>query len=105
MEDLTKALPFPPLRIGGKAGGDGDLLSGGDAAVIRRFPIAACFLGAGCASTQLNYNTADLASSLSSLASKTQDPLQSRAGHRRAGIVPSEVTISTPYRRYNHQCR
>ena len=34
---------------------------------LRLISIAVCLLVCGCASTQLNYNTADLASSLNSL--------------------------------------
>jgi hypothetical protein len=55
--------------------------------------VAACFLGAGCASTQLNYNTADLASSLSSLA-KTQILYNLAQAISDPEFVPSQVTIS-----------
>jgi hypothetical protein len=62
--------------------------------VIRRLIcVAACFLGAGCASTQLNYNTADLASSLSSLA-KTQILYNLAQAITDPEFVPSQVTIS-----------
>jgi hypothetical protein len=40
---------------------------GGIGTVRRLACIAVCFLGSGCASSQLNYNAADLASSLNSL--------------------------------------
>src|SRR4051812_38514504 len=59
----------------------------------RLFGVAACFLGVGCASTQLNYNTADLASSLSSLA-KTQILFNLAQTITDPEFVPSQVTIS-----------
>jgi hypothetical protein len=59
----------------------------------RLIGVAACFLGAGCASTQLNYNTADLASSLSSLA-KTQILYNLAQAITDPEFVPSQVTIS-----------
>ena len=34
---------------------------------LRLISIAACLMACGCSSTQLNYNTADLASSFNSL--------------------------------------
>lgn len=55
--------------------------------------IAASFLGAGCASTQLNYNAADLASSLNSL-SKRQIFFNLDQAINDPEFVPSQVTIS-----------
>lgn len=59
----------------------------------RLFCVAACFLASACASTQLNYNTADLASSLSSLA-KTQILYNLAQATTDPEFVPSQVTIS-----------
>jgi len=62
--------------------------------VIRRLICAAvCLLGSGCASTQLNHNTADLASSLSSL-EKTQILYNLAQAITDPEFVPSQVTIS-----------
>jgi len=55
--------------------------------------VVACLLGGGCASTQLNYNTADLASSLSSL-TKTQILYNLAQAVSDPEFVPSQVTIS-----------
>jgi hypothetical protein len=55
--------------------------------------IAVCLLSSACASTQLNYNTADLASSLSSLA-KTQILYNLAQAISDPEFVPSQVTIS-----------
>lgn len=55
--------------------------------------LAACLLGCGCASTQLNQNTADLASSLSSLA-KSQILYNLAQAIADPEFVPSQVTIS-----------
>jgi hypothetical protein len=61
---------------------------------IRRLVcIAVCFLGSGCASTQLNYNAADLASSLSSL-TKRQIFFNLAQALNDPEFVPSQVTIS-----------
>ena len=55
--------------------------------------VIACFLTSACASTQLNYNTADLASSLSSL-TKTQILYNLSQAVADPEFVPSQVTIS-----------
>ena len=55
--------------------------------------VAACLLSAACSSTQLNHNTADLASSLSSLA-KTQILYNLAQAITDPEFVPSQVTIS-----------
>ncbi len=55
--------------------------------------IAVCFLGSGCASTQLNYNAADLASSLNSL-TKRQIFFNLAQALNDPEFVPSQVTIS-----------
>ena len=55
--------------------------------------IAACFLSAGCASSQLNYNAADLASSLNSL-QKRQIFFNLAQALNDPEFVPSQVTIS-----------
>ena len=62
--------------------------------MIRRvICVAACLLSAACSSTQLNHNTADLASSLSSLA-KTQILYNLAQAITDPEFVPSQVTIS-----------
>jgi hypothetical protein len=62
--------------------------------VIRRLIcLAACLLGSACASTQLNSNTEDLASSLSSLA-KSQILYNLAQAVTDPEFVPSQVTIS-----------
>jgi len=55
--------------------------------------IAVCFLGSGCASSQLNYNAADLASSLNSL-QKRQIFFNLAQALNDPEFVPSQVTIS-----------
>src|SRR6476646_1633533 len=55
--------------------------------------VAACFLATGCASTQLNANTSDLASSLSSVA-KSQILFNLAQALNDPEFVPSQVTIS-----------
>ena len=55
--------------------------------------IAVCFLGSGCASTQLNYNAADLATSLHSL-TKKQIFFNLAQALNDPEFVPSQVTIS-----------
>ncbi len=55
--------------------------------------IAVCILASGCASTQLNYNTADLASSLNSL-TKKQIFFNLAQALEDPDFVPSQVTIS-----------
>lgn len=67
---------------------------GGDGVMIRRLVcVAVCLLLPACASTQLNHNTADLASSLSSLA-KTQILHNLEQAITNPEFVPSQVTIS-----------
>ena len=61
--------------------------------VRRVFCVALCLLSAACASTQLNSNTTDLASSLSSLA-KTQILYNLAQAITDPEFVPSQVTIS-----------
>ena len=55
--------------------------------------IAVCFGGSGCASSQLNYNAADLASSLNSL-TKRQIFFNLAQALNDPEFVPSQVTIS-----------
>ena len=55
--------------------------------------IAICLAGSGCASTQLNYNAADLASSLNSL-TKKQIFFNLTQALKDPEFVPSQVTIS-----------
>jgi hypothetical protein len=55
--------------------------------------IAVCFLSSGCASSQLNYNAADLASSLNSL-EKRQIFFNLAQALNDPEFVPSQVTIS-----------
>ncbi len=55
--------------------------------------IAICLAGSGCASTQLNYNAADLASSLNSL-TKKQIFFNLAQALKDPEFVPSQVTIS-----------
>src|SRR4030081_2699619 len=55
--------------------------------------IAVCFLGSGCASSQLNYNAADLASSLNSL-QKRQIFFNLAQALNDPEFVPSQVTVS-----------
>jgi hypothetical protein len=55
--------------------------------------VAVCFLESGCASTQLNYNAADLASSLNSL-TKRQIFFNLDQAINDPEFVPSQVTIS-----------
>lgn len=55
--------------------------------------IGVCFLSSACASTQLNYNTADLASSLNSL-TKRQIFFNLSQALEDPEFVPSQVTIS-----------
>ena len=55
--------------------------------------VVACLLGTGCASTQLNANTSDLASSLSSVA-KSQILYNLAQAINDPEFVPSQVTIS-----------
>jgi hypothetical protein len=52
-----------------------------------------CFLGSGCASSQLNYNAADLASSLNSL-TKRQIFFNLAQALTDPEFVPSQVTVS-----------
>jgi hypothetical protein len=59
----------------------------------RLFCAAIALLGSGCASTQLNYNTADLANSLNSLAKK-QIFFNLGQALTDPEFVPSQVTIS-----------
>ena len=59
----------------------------------RLFCVAIALLGSGCASTQLNYNTADLANSLNSLAKK-QIFFNLGQALTDPEFVPSQVTIS-----------
>jgi hypothetical protein len=62
--------------------------------MVRRLVcVASCLLGSACSSTQLNHNTADLASSLSSLA-KTQILYNLAEAITDPEFVPSQVTIS-----------
>jgi hypothetical protein len=60
---------------------------------LRLLSIAACLLGCGCASTQLNYNTADLASSLNSL-TKRQIFFNLAQALSDPEFVPSQAVIS-----------
>src|SRR5262245_9046233 len=60
---------------------------------LRLLSIAACLLGCGCASTQLNYNTADLASSFNSL-TKRQIFFNLAQALTDPDFVPSQATIS-----------
>jgi hypothetical protein len=60
---------------------------------LRLISIAACLLVCGCASTQLNYNTADLASSLNSL-TKRQIFFNLAQALTDPEFVPSQATIS-----------
>ena len=60
---------------------------------LRPLWIAACLAACGCASTQLNYNTADLASSLNSL-TKRQIFFNLAQALTDTEFVPSQVTIS-----------
>jgi hypothetical protein len=60
---------------------------------LRLLWIAACLAVCGCASTQLNYNTADLASSLNSL-TKRQIFFNLAQALTDPEFVPSQVTVS-----------
>ena len=60
---------------------------------LRLLGIAACLVACGCASTQLNYNTVDLASSLNSL-TKRQIFFNLAQALTDPEFVPSQVTIS-----------
>ena len=60
---------------------------------LRLISIALCLLVCGCASTQLNYNTADLASSLNSL-TKRQIFFNLAQALTDPEFVPSQATIS-----------
>jgi hypothetical protein len=60
---------------------------------LRLMSIAACLAACGCASTQLNYNTADLASSFNSL-TKRQIFFNLAQALTDPEFVPSQVTIS-----------
>ena len=60
---------------------------------LRLISIAACLLVCGCASNQLNYNTADLASSLNSL-TKRQIFFNLAQALTDPEFVPSQATIS-----------
>jgi hypothetical protein len=60
---------------------------------LRLISIAACLLVCGCASTQLNYNTADLASSLNSL-TRRQIFFNLAQALTDPEFVPSQATIS-----------
>jgi hypothetical protein len=60
---------------------------------LRLISIALCLLVCGCASTQLNYNTADLASSLNSL-TKRQIFFNLAQAMTDPEFVPSQATIS-----------
>lgn len=60
---------------------------------VRVMAIVACMLVCGCASTQLNYNTADLASSLNSL-TKRQIFYNLTQALTDPEFVPSQATIS-----------
>ena len=55
--------------------------------------VAVCFLSSGCASSQLNYNAADLASSLNAL-QKRQIFFNLAQALNDPEFVPSQVTIS-----------
>jgi hypothetical protein len=66
---------------------------GGMATFRKLVYVAVCFLGSGCASTQLNYNAADLASSLNSL-TKRQIFFNLDQAINDPEFVPSQVTIS-----------
>src|SRR5258707_9376878 len=55
--------------------------------------VVACLVASGCSSTQLNYNTADLASSLGSLM-KSQILYNLAQALTDPEFVPSQVTIS-----------
>ena len=61
--------------------------------LLRSICIVACLLLCGCASTQLNYNTADLASSLNSL-TKRQIFFNLAQALTDPEFVPSQATIS-----------
>jgi hypothetical protein len=80
------SLWFSPYRLC-------SLLSGGELMFLRLMSIAACLFGCGCASTQLNYNTADLASSLNSL-TKRQIFFNLAQALTDPEFVPSQATIS-----------
>jgi hypothetical protein len=60
---------------------------------LRLFSIAVCLAACGCASTQLNFNTADLASSLNSL-TKRQIFFNLAQALTDPEFAPSQVTIS-----------
>ncbi len=60
---------------------------------FRLVSVAACLAACGCASTQLNYNTADLASSINSL-TKRQIFFNLAQAMTDPEFVPSQVTIS-----------
>jgi hypothetical protein len=60
---------------------------------FRLLGIAACLVACGCASTQLNYNTADLATSLNSL-TKRQIFFNLAQAVTDPEFVPSQATIS-----------
>jgi len=60
---------------------------------LRLICLAVCLLVSGCASTQLNYNTADLASSLNSL-TKRQIFYNLAQAVTDPEFVPSQATIS-----------
>lgn len=66
---------------------------GGMITFRRLICIAICLLGSGCASTQLNYNTADLAASLNSL-TKRQIFFNLAQALIDPEFVPSQATIS-----------
>jgi hypothetical protein len=66
---------------------------GGHGTFRRLVCIAVCFVGSGCASSQLNYNAADLASSLNSL-TKRQIFFNLAQALNDPEFVPSQVTIS-----------
>ncbi len=86
---MTPALYQPTAIPSTKSG----VFGGRSILFARLVSVVVCFLASGCASTQLNYNTADLASSLGNLM-KSQIFYNLSQALGDPDFIPSQVTIS-----------